>query len=119
METYCEQKDESTTSLFLAAPTWNSFQDAIKEKYYPIKSYEDKYIKWTTLRQGRDQDVPKFTNVFHTFCTKLGIKDSEKHLVLKYRGCLHRYIQDEMEFLDISSLGMAYRYTVKIEQKFK
>jgi len=50
---------------------------------------------------------------------KLSIKDFEKHLVLKYRDYLHRYIQDEMEFLDISSLGTAYRYTVKIEQKFK
>jgi hypothetical protein len=118
-ETYCEQKDESTPSLFSAAPTWNSFWDAIKEQYYPVGSYEDKYIKWTMLRQGRDQDVPEFTNVFHTLRTKLGIKDSEKHLVLKYRGCLHRYIQDEMEFLDISSLGTTYRYAVKIEQKFK
>ena len=41
------------------------------------------------------------------------------YLVLKYRGCLHKYIEDEMEFLDISSLGTAYRYDVKIEQKFK
>ena len=24
-ETYCEQKDDSTSSLFLAAPTWNLF----------------------------------------------------------------------------------------------
>jgi hypothetical protein len=40
-------------------------------------------------------------------------------LVLKYRGALHRYIQTEMDFLDISSLGAAYRYVVKIEQKFK
>jgi hypothetical protein len=99
-ETYCEQKDESTGSLFSAAPTWNSFRDAIKEQYYPVGSYEDKYIKWTTLRQGRDQDVPEFTNIFHTLRTQLGIKDSELHLVLKYRGCLHRYIQEEMEFLE-------------------
>jgi hypothetical protein len=40
-------------------------------------------------------------------------------LVLKYRGALHRYIQTEMDFLNISSLGVAYRYVVKIEQKFK
>jgi hypothetical protein len=39
--------------------------------------------------------------------------------VLKYRGGLHRYIQEEMEFLDISSLGAAYRYVIKIEQKLK
>jgi len=49
----------------------------------------------------------------------LGIKYSESHLVLKYRGCLHRYIQEEMEFLNISSLSIAYRYAVKIERKFK
>ena len=69
--------------------------------------------------QGRDQDVPEFTNIFHTLRTKLGIKDTEQHLVLKYHGCLHRYIQDEMEFQDISSLGTTYRYAVKIQQKFK
>eukprot|EP00253_Pinus_taeda_P011020 PITA_11020 len=118
-ETYYGQKDETTGSLFSAAPTWNSFRDAIKEQYYPIGSYEDEYIKWTTLGQGRDQDVPEFTNLFHTLRTKLGIKESEQHLILKYHGCLHKYIQEEMEFLNISSLGIAYRYVIKIEQKFK
>eukprot|EP00253_Pinus_taeda_P024804 PITA_24804 len=118
-ETYCEQKDESTDSLFSATPTWDSFRDAIKEQYYPVKSYEDKYIKWTTLWQGRDQDVSEFTNIFHTLRTQIGIKDSEMHLVLNYGGFLHKYIQEEMEFLEISSLGTAYRYAVKIEQKFK
>jgi hypothetical protein len=49
----------------------------------------------------------------------MGIKDSERNLALKYRGALHRYIQTEMDFLDISSLGAAYRYAIKIEQKFK
>jgi hypothetical protein len=63
--------------------------------------------------------VHELTNLFHTLRTKLGIKYSEKHLVLKYRSCLHRYIQEEMEFLDISLLAAAYRYATKIEQKFK
>ena len=58
-------------------------------------------------------------NLFHTLRKKLGIKDSEKHLVLKYRNCLHIYIQEEMEFLYISLLGTAYRYAAKIEHKFK
>jgi hypothetical protein len=39
--------------------------------------------------------------------------------VLKYCSCRHRYIQEEMEFLDISSLGLSCRYTTKIEKKFK
>jgi hypothetical protein len=71
----------------------------------------------TAAREGPRSS--EFTNTFHTLRTKLGIKDSERHLVLKYRGALHRYIQTEMDFLDISSLGAAYRYVVKIEQKFK
>jgi hypothetical protein len=95
------------------------FVDAVKEQYYPVGKYENQYMRWTTLRQERGQVVPKFINTFHTLCTKLGIKDSERHLVLKYHGALHRYIQTEMDFLDISSLGAAYRYAVKIEQKFK
>jgi hypothetical protein len=49
----------------------------------------------------------------------LGIKDYEQNLVLKYRGALHKYIQTEMDFMDISSLSDAYQYVVKIEQKFK
>jgi hypothetical protein len=31
----------------------------------------------------------------------------------------HKYMQNEMDFLDISSLSVAYQYVVKIEQKFK
>ena len=91
-ETYYERKDEEELSLFSDVPTWNYFQDAIKGQYYPVETYEDKYIQWTTLQQQRDQDVHELTNMFHTLRTKLGIKDSEKHLVLKYRSCLHIYI---------------------------
>jgi hypothetical protein len=103
----------------VVAPTWDSFQDTIKEKYYHVGSCKDQYTRWTTLRQERDQVVPDFTNIFHTLRTKLGIKNYERHMVLKYRGYLHRYIQTEMDFLDIASLGMTYRYVVNIEQKFK
>ena len=49
-ETYCEQNDKREPSLFSTAPTWNLFRDDIKEQYYTMGSYEDKYIQWTTLR---------------------------------------------------------------------
>jgi hypothetical protein len=88
--------------------------DAVKEQYYPVGNYEDQYMRWTTLQQERVQVVLEFINTIHTLHTKLGIKDFERHLVLKYRGALHIYIQTEMDFLDISSLGAAYRY-VKIK----
>jgi hypothetical protein len=76
--------------MFLVALTWDSFQDAIKEQYYPVGSYEDRYTRWTTLRQERDHTVSDFTNIFHTLRTKLGIKESKHHLVLIYHSCLHR-----------------------------
>jgi hypothetical protein len=107
-ETFCEQKETEETSLFSVMATWESFRDAIKQQYYPVGSYDDLYTKWTTLRQERDQAVLDFTNIFHTLCTKLGIKYSERHLVLKYCGSLDRYIQTEMQFFYISSLGAAY-----------
>jgi hypothetical protein len=43
-ETYLEQHGEGEPSLFSTKPTWNSFRDAIREQYYPVGSYEDKYI---------------------------------------------------------------------------
>ena len=49
-ETYREQEDEGEPTLFSATPTWNLFWDGIKEQYYPMGSYEDKYIQWITLR---------------------------------------------------------------------
>ena len=121
-ETLCEQKEEkegNEPTLFGTEPTWASFVDALKEQYFPVGNYDDQYTKWATLRQERDQAVTEYTNKFHTLRTKLGIKDFERHLVLKYCSGLHRYIRTEMEFLEILSLGAAYRYAVKIEQKFK
>jgi hypothetical protein len=89
--------------------------DVVKEQYYPVGNYDDPYMRWTTLHKERFQVVSNFTNTFHTFLTKMGIKYSEKNLVLKYNGALHKYIQNEMEFLNISLLGAAYRYAIKLE----
>jgi hypothetical protein len=50
-ETFCEQIKTEEPSLFIVTTSWESFNDAIKEKYYPVGSYEDLYTKWTTLRQ--------------------------------------------------------------------
>ena len=89
------------------------------EQYYLVGNYDDQYTKWTILRQERDQTVSKYTNKFHTLHTKFGIMHTERHMILKYRSGLHRYIRTEMDFLDISSLGSAYRYAVKIEEEFQ
>jgi hypothetical protein len=87
-ETFCEKKETKGSTLFVVSPTWGSFRDVIKEQYYHVGSYEDLYTRWTTLQKERDQTVPKFTNVFHTLHTKLGVKYSERHLVIKYHGSL-------------------------------
>jgi hypothetical protein len=93
--------------------------DAVKEQYYPIVNYDDQYIRLITLWQERGQTVLEFTNHYHTLRTNIGIKESEWNFVAKYHEAWHMYIQTEMDFLDISSLGVAYKYVVKIEQKFR
>jgi hypothetical protein len=60
------------------------FVDTFKEKYYPIGNYDDQYMRWTTLWKERGKKVSEFTNNFHTLSTNMGIKDSERHPVLKY-----------------------------------
>jgi hypothetical protein len=76
-ETYCEKHVEDESVIFGPGPTWVDFVDALKEQYYPVGSYDDQYMRWTTLCQERGQTVSEFTNTFHTLCTKMGIKDSE------------------------------------------
>jgi hypothetical protein len=118
-ETYWEKSSTKESGIYGVKPTWDFFVDVVKEQYYLVDNYEDQYMRWTTLWQEKSQTMLEFTNTFHTLCTKMGIKDFEQHLVLKYCGALHRYIQTKMDFLNISSLGVAYRYVVKIEQKFR
>jgi len=117
-ETYWEKISTKESGIYGAEPTWGFFVDAVKEQYYPVENYEDQYMRWTTPWQERGQKVMEFTNTFHALHTNLGIKDFERHLVLKYWGALHKYIETEMDFLIWGStqiLGDAYRYAVKIK----
>ena len=50
---------------------------------------------------------------------RLGIQEEEKLFVLKCISSLSPYIQQEMEFLTLSTLADAFHYTSKIEFKEK
>jgi hypothetical protein len=76
-ETYWEKSSIEESGIYGVEPTWDFFVDVVKEQYYPVGNYEDQYMRWTTLRKERGQEVPEFTNTFHTLHTKLGIKDFE------------------------------------------
>jgi hypothetical protein len=39
------KKETKEPLLFIVVVTWESFRDAIKEKYYPVGSYDDLYEK--------------------------------------------------------------------------
>jgi len=68
-------KDESTS--FRREPTWEAFVDSLKEELYHFENYDDHYMRWMTLHQERDHLVLEYTNIFHTLCSKLGIRDFE------------------------------------------
>jgi hypothetical protein len=40
--------------LFGREPTWVAFVDSLKEEFYPVKKYDDQYMRCTTLHQKRD-----------------------------------------------------------------
>lgn len=61
----------------------------------------------------------EYANIFYTLCSNIGTKDSKRHLILRYFSDLNRYIEMEMDFLDISSLRGTYRYVVKLEKTLK
>jgi hypothetical protein len=48
-DTYSEQRAVEESSIFVVASAWDSFRNAIKEKYFPVGSYKDLYTRWTTL----------------------------------------------------------------------
>jgi len=90
MEIYFEQKSIEESRIFGAKATWNYFLDAIKEQYYLVGNYNDKYMRWTTICEERDQTILEFTDTFHILHTMLSIIDFEQHMVLKYYGVLSR-----------------------------
>jgi len=49
----------------------------------------------------------------------LGIKDLEWNLLLKFCGYIHKYVNDNMELMDISLLDATYQYAMKIKKKLK
>ena len=50
---------------------------------------------------------------------RFGIQEEDKLLVLKYVSVLSLYIQQEMDFLTVSTLVDAFHYTNKLEAKHK
>ena len=51
--------------------------------------------------------------------SRLGVQEEEKLLVMKYVSGLSPYIQQQMEFLTISTLADAFHYASKLEAKQK
>jgi hypothetical protein len=105
---YWERYTTDESTLFGREHTWVSFLYSLKEDFYHVRNYDDQYMTWKTQHQKRDETVPEYTNIFHTLCSNMGVKDSDKHLVLKHHSGLHMYIQTNMDLLDISSLGVSY-----------
>jgi hypothetical protein len=118
-DTYSEQRVVEECAMFCGDPYMGFFSGCHKIIVLSCWKLRGPVHQMDHPTSRKGPDSTKFHQYFHTMLTKLGIKDSERHLVHKYCSCLHRYIQTEIEFMDIASLGTTYRYAVKIEQKFK
>jgi len=92
-ETYYKKHVGDDSAIFGLEPTWEIFINSLKEQYYSVRNYDVQYMRWKNLCQERDQKMPEYSNIFHTLCTKMRIKDSQRYPILKYHGGLQRYIQ--------------------------
>jgi hypothetical protein len=56
-EGYWERYTMDESTLFGREPTWVAFVDALKEEFYPVRNYDDQYMRWTTLSEKRPDGV--------------------------------------------------------------
>ena len=63
--------------------------------------------------------MKSYTDKFYRLMARLDIQKEEKLIFLKYINELSPYIQQEMDFLTISTLAYAFVYAIKIEAKQK
>jgi hypothetical protein len=84
-EGYWERYTIDASTPFKREPTWVDFVDSLKEEFFPIKNYDDQYMRWMTLCKKRDHTVLEYTDIFHAFHSTLDIKNSEQHLVWRGR----------------------------------
>jgi hypothetical protein len=71
-------------------------------------------MRWTTLQQERGQAIYGVHQYLPYLAHQVWVsKTSKRHLVLKYHKALHKYIQTEMDFLDISSLVLLISMLLK------
>jgi hypothetical protein len=75
-EGYRERYTTNESTPFKREPTWEAFVYALKEEFYPIRNYDDQYMRWMNLRKKRDKTVSDYTNIFHTLHSNIGMKDS-------------------------------------------
>ena len=61
--------------------------------------------------------MQSYNDEFYRLMARLGIQGEDKFLILKYISGLSLYIQQDMEFLTVSTLVDAFHYVNKIEAK--
>jgi hypothetical protein len=67
-DTYSKKRAIEESVIFVVSPTWDSFQNAIKEQYYHVGSYEEHYIKWTTYARKWTRQY-QISPIFSIPCT--------------------------------------------------
>jgi hypothetical protein len=61
-----------------------AFVDALKEEFYPVGNYDDQVHEMDNFASGERPDGVRVHQYLPYLALKLGIRDSEWHLVLKY-----------------------------------
>ena len=97
--------------------TWEIFVEYVLKEFYPPKYIEQQYKKWQQLRKWKDWFVQSYMYQFYRLMVRLDVQKEHKMLFLKYVSGLSPYIQQQMEFITVSTFTNAFHYANNLEDK--
>ena len=76
-------------------------------------------MDWQYLRQGRGQDVQRFTKEFRKQALNLGIAIDSPEVVTKYIGSLHSYLRHSLLLFEPTTIDSASVKAIHLENRGK
>jgi hypothetical protein len=84
--------------------SWYEFTSALKKQFYPLGYMQQAVMDWQNLRQGKEQNVQEYTQVFRKRALVLGVPLYTQETLLKYIGGLHSHLRHSILMFNPSNL---------------
>jgi Retrotransposon gag protein len=97
--------------------SWEKFTLLIRKEFYPMGFKEDRWSRWHSLRQRRDQSVQDYTTEFRRLAISLGVSLNESSALMKYISGLQQQIGTELRLFPVQDVSSASSIVMTLEKK--